>query len=249
MSYLKNNNNRVIVDAILTKYGQQKLATEGTLGITKFRLADDEVDYGLYNILHPQGSEYFDSAIVNMPTIEVLPNDSYIMKYPLFTPSTEPDIVPKISLSYNSQITSSVGINTYSTYTITPNLIPTPATLDYSKFWYNARLVCPYVYTWGGRITLSSQTMPSRIKSKIYTMAEQWAFHNTTNMDKYAIGDTFSINVTQFPTATVANIYNLFYVYLVITTTGANSIASALRIKIANRSAVTVGLPVINPTD
>ena len=43
MGYL--NNTEVIVDAILTKKGRQKLASGQALNITKFALGDDEVDY------------------------------------------------------------------------------------------------------------------------------------------------------------------------------------------------------------
>ena len=49
MAYLKNENGEIIVDAILTKYGRDKLSQRGQLAITKFSLSDDEIDYALYN--------------------------------------------------------------------------------------------------------------------------------------------------------------------------------------------------------
>ena len=45
MGYL--NGNTITVDAILTKHGRQKLAEGQALGITKFALSDDGVDYKL----------------------------------------------------------------------------------------------------------------------------------------------------------------------------------------------------------
>jgi hypothetical protein len=54
MGYL--NNTSVVVDAILTDKGRQLLAqNDGSFQITQFSLADDEVDYTLYNPNHPSG--------------------------------------------------------------------------------------------------------------------------------------------------------------------------------------------------
>ena len=66
MGYL--NNTVVTVDAILTDTGRQLLAQQnGQFRITQFALADDEIDYTLYNPTHPSGSAYYGQAIVNMP--------------------------------------------------------------------------------------------------------------------------------------------------------------------------------------
>ena len=44
----------VTVDAILTKKGRELLArNDGSFQITQFSLADDEIDYTLYNPNHP----------------------------------------------------------------------------------------------------------------------------------------------------------------------------------------------------
>jgi len=81
MGFLDNDS--VIVDAILTKHGRRKLAEGQTLGITQFALADDGVDYTMWNIDHPSGSANYGEAIENMPLIEVAPDDSTLMKYKL----------------------------------------------------------------------------------------------------------------------------------------------------------------------
>ena len=54
------NNTTVTVDAILTKKGRELLA-QGTeaFNITKFALSDDEVDYNLWDVTHPNGSDYY----------------------------------------------------------------------------------------------------------------------------------------------------------------------------------------------
>tara|TARA_Y100000593_G_scaffold91813_1_gene181638 strand:- start:35 stop:691 length:657 start_codon:yes stop_codon:yes gene_type:complete len=77
------DNDTVIVDAILTKHGRRKLAEGNSLGITKFALSDDGVDYSLWNVDHPSGSAFYGEAIENMPLIEVAPDDSTLMKYKL----------------------------------------------------------------------------------------------------------------------------------------------------------------------
>jgi len=54
MGYLSNA--VVTVDAILTKKGRELLARgDGSFKITQFALADDEVDYTLYNPDHVSG--------------------------------------------------------------------------------------------------------------------------------------------------------------------------------------------------
>ncbi len=51
------NNSIVTVDAILTRKGRELLAkNDGSFRITQFALADDEIDYTMYNPDHPEGS-------------------------------------------------------------------------------------------------------------------------------------------------------------------------------------------------
>lgn len=84
MGYL--NNTIVTVDAILTTTGRQLMAqNNGTFRITQFALADDEIDYTLYNPNHPSGSAYYGEAIDNMPLLEAFPQETQTMKYKLIT--------------------------------------------------------------------------------------------------------------------------------------------------------------------
>ena len=53
------DNTTITVDAILTKKGREKFARNGDLNITHYAFADDEIDYGLYDVSHPNGSSYY----------------------------------------------------------------------------------------------------------------------------------------------------------------------------------------------
>ena len=83
MGYL--NKATITVDAILTNRGRELLAQSGRAGldIVKFAVSDDEIDYGLYNVAHPEGSEYYGSIIENMPVLEATPDEQQIMRYKL----------------------------------------------------------------------------------------------------------------------------------------------------------------------
>lgn len=119
MSYL--NNTSVVVDAILTKKGRELLArNDGSFQITQFSLADDEVDYTLYNPNHPSGSAYYGEAIENMPIIEAFPEDTQMMRYKLVTLPRGTSRLPVINVGYNT-ITLQQGAS----------LTITPQTLNY----------------------------------------------------------------------------------------------------------------------
>lgn len=84
MAYLDNSS--ITVDAVLTKKGREILSKGATaFKITKFALSDDEIDYGLWNPLHPSGSEYYGKVIENMPVLEALIDESQAMRYKLIS--------------------------------------------------------------------------------------------------------------------------------------------------------------------
>jgi len=115
------NNTVVTVDAILTTKGRELLArNDGSFQITQFSLADDEVDYTLYNPNHPSGSTFYGEAIENMPVIQAFPNDTQIMRYKLITLPRGTARLPVISIGYNT-ITLKQGAS----------LTITPQTLNY----------------------------------------------------------------------------------------------------------------------
>lgn len=99
MGYLSNQ--IVTVDAILTKKGRELLAKgDGTFKITQFALADDEIDYTLYNPNHPNGSAYYGEAIEAMPLMEAFPDETQIMKYKLTTLPRGTAKLPILDLGY-----------------------------------------------------------------------------------------------------------------------------------------------------
>ena len=115
------NPTTITVDAILTTKGRQLLAqNDGSFQITQFSLADDEVDYTLYNPNHPSGSAYYGEAIENMPIIEAFPEDTQMMRYKLVTLPRGTSRLPVINVGYNT-ITLQQGAS----------LTITPQTLNY----------------------------------------------------------------------------------------------------------------------
>jgi hypothetical protein len=101
MGYL--NNAVVTVDAILTTKGRQLLAqNNGSFRITQFALADDEVNYTLYNPDHPSGSAYYGEAIQNMPLLEAFPQETQTMKYKLVTLPRGTAKLPILDLGYSA---------------------------------------------------------------------------------------------------------------------------------------------------
>lgn len=101
MGYLSNA--VVTVDAILTKKGRELLARgDGSFKITQFSLADDEVDYTLYNPDHVSGSAYFGEAIENMPLLEAFPDETQIMKYKLSTLPRGTAKLPVLDLGFSA---------------------------------------------------------------------------------------------------------------------------------------------------
>jgi hypothetical protein len=100
MSYI--NNEIITVDAVLTKKGRELLASQGGLNITAFALADDEIDYRLYQPNHPQGSAYYDLAVRNTPVFEAFTDETQVLKYKLVTLAAGQTSIPVISLGQSS---------------------------------------------------------------------------------------------------------------------------------------------------
>ena len=119
MGYL--NNSVITVDAILTTKGRELLAkNDGSFRITQFALADDEIDYTLYNPSHPSGSAYYGEAIDGMPLLEAFPEANQIMKYKLATLPRGTAKLPVLDIGYTA-ITLQQGAQ----------LAITPQTLNY----------------------------------------------------------------------------------------------------------------------
>jgi len=117
MGYL--NNQVITLDAILTTKGRELLArNDGSFKITQFALADDEIDYTLYNPTHPSGSAYYGEAIENMPLLEAFPEETQIMKYKLVTLPRGTAKLPILSLGY-----SAINLKQGASLAITPQTL------------------------------------------------------------------------------------------------------------------------------
>jgi len=117
MGYLDNST--ITVDAILTKKGREYLAQgRNAFNITQFALADDEVDYDLWNPAHPLGSDYYGVVIENMPITEAVPDETQSMKYKLLTLPRGTTAIPflqadKSTVSVTDAQTGKVGVETF----------------------------------------------------------------------------------------------------------------------------------------
>ena len=74
------DNTTITVDAILTKVGRKRLS-QGTFNISRYALSDEEIDYNLYDVTHPQGTDSYGAVIENMNLMEAIPNRTGFMSY------------------------------------------------------------------------------------------------------------------------------------------------------------------------
>ena len=180
MGYL--NNSVVTVDAILTTKGRQLLAqADGTFRITQFALADDEIDYTLYNPNNPSGSAYYGEAIQNMPLLEAFPNETQVMKYKLVTLPRGTAKLPILDLGF-SAITIKQGAS----------LAVNPQTLNYT----GGNQVEPSGYTF----TISDVRLMSTFTGAGINTPQATALNQTTtigtSVSKTVVGTTLNLKAT-----------------------------------------------------
>ena len=129
MAYL--NNNTTVVDAVLTNKGRELLA-QGRFNVVKFALADDEIDYSLYDSAHPLGSAFYGTAIENLPVTEAVPDETLLLRYKLLTLPATTKNIPKLVLG-----TTAVNVIAGEKQFIDLGISTTPS-LDGSNFGYTA---------------------------------------------------------------------------------------------------------------
>jgi hypothetical protein len=176
----------VTVDAILTTKGRELLArNDGSFQITQFALADDEIDYTLYNPNQPSGSAFYGEAIEAMPIIQAFPEDTQMMRYTLTTLPRGTSRLPVVSLGYNTIVLKQGA-----------SLTITPQTLNYlgatSTFEANG-----YIATIAD-IRLLSSFQGTGITSTAATAANAAALNTTvgTVLSKSEIGTSFTLTGT-----------------------------------------------------
>ena len=109
MAFLDNSGD-IILDAVLTDTGRKRLAqADGSFRITKFALADDEIDYSLYNYNHASGSAYYDLNILQSPVLEAFTNNMSVLKSKLVS-YTRNDLLYLPVVKLNDKIVSTVTV-------------------------------------------------------------------------------------------------------------------------------------------
>ena len=190
MAYL--NNSVVTVDAILTTKGRELLAkSDGSFRITQFSLADDEIDYTLYNPTHPSGSAYYGEALANLPLLEAFPQETQIMKYKVATLPRGTSKLPILNLG-----TSNIVIPQGGTYIINPQTLnylggnSTTEQSGYTATISDVRLLKSFTGT--GVNTAAAQAL--NVSTTI-----------GTNVSKTVVGTTISLTATTVNTLFGAN--------------------------------------------
>ena len=114
------NNTSYILNAVLTKKGKRYLAkSDGKFNITKFALADDEIDYTLWDAAHPKGTDYYGAVLESTPMLEPCIDPEVVMKYKLITMPAGTKALP-----YITNVSPLNGTNTSLTTTYNPADLP-----------------------------------------------------------------------------------------------------------------------------
>lgn len=129
------DNDTVIVDAILTKLGRQKLANGQPLGVTQYAFGDTGVDYTLYNSAHPSGSDSYGSAITSLPMLEAVPDDNVFLRFKLYGEgerNVQNFSFITVTSGTSVTITKVPGETESNPITIIPRVFPTVSNAQYS---------------------------------------------------------------------------------------------------------------------
>lgn len=103
------NNTNIVVDAVLTRKGRELLARGmNEFNITHFALADDEIDYSLWNPDHPLGTSHYGATIEAMPITEAVVDETQVMRHKLVTLPKKTIRIPVVSVP-NTTITLNPG--------------------------------------------------------------------------------------------------------------------------------------------
>jgi hypothetical protein len=191
------NPTTVTVDAILTTKGRELLArNDGSFQITQFALADDEIDYTLYNPTHPSGSAFYGEAIENVPVLEAFPNDSQIMRYKLVTLPRGTSKLPVINIGYNS-----IVLRQGASLTITPqtlNYLGSTSTFEangYTATIADSRLVSTFVGT-----GITSTTAIGNLNTTVGTVISVTQLGTSFTITGTTINTLFGSSLTQLST-------------------------------------------------
>lgn len=198
MGYL--NNTIVTVDAILTTKGRQLLAqNDGTFRITQFALADDEIDYTLYNPNHPSGSAYYGEAIENMPLLEAFPQETQMMKYKLITLPRGTAKIPILNIGYTSIVIKQGG-----QLAITPQTLNYLGGNTYEASGYTATIAdVRTMSTFEGVGINTPQAVALNSTTTLGTSVSKTVVGTTINLKATTVNTLFGSNTALYTTLTV----------------------------------------------
>ena len=195
MGYL--NNQVITVDAILTKKGRELLAkNDGSFRITQFAVADDEIDYSLYNPTHASGSAFYGQALENMPLLEAFPDDTQIMKYKLATLPRGTAKLPVLDLGY-----SAITLKQGASLAITPQTLnflgaaQANETSGYSCTIADVRVL--NTFTGIGIDTAAAQAQNTTVNQTLGTNISQTVIGSQINLRATTVNTLFGNNATQ----------------------------------------------------
>jgi hypothetical protein len=195
MGYL--NNSVVTVDAILTDKGRELLArSDGSFKITQFAVADDEIDYTLYNPTHPSGSTFYGEALENLPLLEAFPVTTQNLRYKLVTLPRGTAKMPILDVGY-TQIVLKQG----STLAITPQTLNyLGANQTFEASGYTATIADSRVLTtFTGVGVQTSQAQQLNVNETLGTTVSKTVVGTSINLSATTINTLFGTN-TQLDT-------------------------------------------------
>tara|TARA_R100001443_G_scaffold46703_1_gene59511 strand:- start:653 stop:1693 length:1041 start_codon:yes stop_codon:yes gene_type:complete len=114
MAFLDNSGD-IILDAVLTELGRQRMSEAGgNTTIVKFGLGDDEINYGTYDLAHPSGSAYYDLEIMQTPIFQATTATNANINYGLLKiTDTSLLYLPAIALNDGKMAADGVSISRY----------------------------------------------------------------------------------------------------------------------------------------
>ena len=201
MGYL--NNSVVTIDAILTDTGRQLLAqNDGSFRITQYALADDEIDYTLYNPTHPSGSAYYGQAIENMPLLEAFPQSTQVMKYKLVTLPRGTAKMPILDLGY-----SAIVIKQGASLAITPQTLNYLGGNTFETSGYTATISDVRLFnTFEGVGINTPQAQALNTTTTLGTSVSKTVVGTTINIRATTINTLFGTNTQLSATLTVVGL-------------------------------------------
>jgi hypothetical protein len=173
MGYLDNSS--VIVDAVLTRKGRE-LLSKNQFNVTQFALADDEIDYTLYNENHPNGTAFYGEAIEALPLIEAIPNENNSMISKLITLDRGTTKIPVLNLPSGNNIT----VNKGGLVEITPNTTNFDSTTELYSFTVADRRLFNTISATGGNGATGASVEIDRFGSALSQTVVGTRFSGTT---------------------------------------------------------------------